>query len=247
MGWSSGEADKRADLGLAMFLATTALSEFWDKKQEILFLGRACLLQDRKEEWEALDYQVMPSPWDDRSRFDESVKYLDELGERMLDCMTSYLNDVHGIRHSKRYWRIVIGPWLLHHVHTVFDRYIHLKESFYRFPNLQTLVLDPGSFQVPRDIVDWVNWICGDLYNLQIYSQLIAGIGYTFPEKAMSARRFVPRKVRLRAWWEGLVKDQFRNGLNLLGQAIRSTVGPDENVALCDLSFSRRLTWELVK
>lgn len=34
-----------------MFLATTALSEFWDKDQEILFLGSWCLRYDRRSEW----------------------------------------------------------------------------------------------------------------------------------------------------------------------------------------------------
>src|SRR2546427_2927490 len=108
-----------------MFLATTALSEFWDKDQEILFLGSWCLRYDRRAEWESLKYQVMPCPWDDRKRFYDAAHYLDECGERILIQLTRYLNSVHGTSCSQRYWRILIGPWLIHYMHVAYDRYIH--------------------------------------------------------------------------------------------------------------------------
>ena len=43
-----------------MFLATTALSEFWDKGQETLFLGPWCRREDFRPEWEALRGEVLP-------------------------------------------------------------------------------------------------------------------------------------------------------------------------------------------
>ena len=58
-----------------MFLATTALTEFWDKNQKTLFLSSGCLPYGKRDEWESLDYQVMCSPWDDRRRFSEAVGY----------------------------------------------------------------------------------------------------------------------------------------------------------------------------
>ena len=74
-----------------MFLATTALSEFWDKDQEIICLGPWCLPYDRRSEWCSLNYHVLPSPWDDRERFYKAAQYLDEGYERLLEQLAGYL------------------------------------------------------------------------------------------------------------------------------------------------------------
>ena len=60
-----------------MFLATTALSEFWDPTEEMLCLGSWCLRYDRRAQWERLRYQVLPCPWDDRQRFYDAADFLD--------------------------------------------------------------------------------------------------------------------------------------------------------------------------
>src|SRR3990167_4408334 len=99
-----------------MFLATTALSEFWNKDEEILFLGSWCLRYDRRSDWQDITrYQVMPSPWDDRERFYSACQYVEECYERMLSHLTDYLNSAHRVSYNKRYWRILIGYWLFHY------------------------------------------------------------------------------------------------------------------------------------
>src|SRR5437870_3002631 len=110
-----------------MFLATTALSEFWDDKEEILFLGSWCLRQDRRSSWSGLRHRVLPSPWDDRDRFYKAAGMLDACGEQMLSLLADRLNTLHGIQAPPRYWRILIGPWLVHHLHVAYDRFIHLQ------------------------------------------------------------------------------------------------------------------------
>ncbi|MBI3636429.1 MAG: transferase, partial [Candidatus Rokubacteria bacterium] len=132
-----------------MFLATTALTDFWDTKERIVFLGSWCTRCDRRSQWATFEYEVMPSPWDDRERFYTAAEYLDECGERLLGQLASYLNAVHGVSHSLRYWRIVIGPWLLSYLHAVYDRYVHLNEAFRRYGDLDTIVLDPASYRTP--------------------------------------------------------------------------------------------------
>src|SRR5213593_2246507 len=103
-----------------MFLATTALSEFWDKRQPLLFLGSWCLRYDRRADWEGLRYKMLPSPWNDRKRFHEAAKYLDGVGERFLGHLVEYLNAAHRVSHGSRYWRVLIGPWLTYCLHAVY-------------------------------------------------------------------------------------------------------------------------------
>lgn len=231
-----------------VFLATTALSEFWEREQEVFFLGSWCLRYDKRSEWQSLRYQVMPSLWDDRKRFYQAAQYLDECGERLLDHLTDYLNSIHGVTYSQRYWRILVGPWLLHYLHVTYDRYVHLTEAFDRYPSLQTIMLDPRSFRVPRDTLEFVNCVCDDPYNLQIFSQLLQGMGYTFPAKTLR-----------NGWWEsgsataegdgkerGRIEEAAKWIFHRLAKSVfRRAKGRMGRVALCHMYIPSKAVWTL--
>ncbi len=170
-----------------MFLATTALSEFWDPRQEIVLLGQWCLRFDRREEWRGLKYETMPSPWADRMRFYDAVRYVDESSERMLGRLGPYLDSVHRVNHSPRYWRILIGPWLIHYLHALYDRYVHLTDAFNRYSELHTILLAPESFRVPSTLSDFIEGALDDHYNLQLYSQLLTGLGKRFATRTLQS------------------------------------------------------------
>jgi putative transferase (TIGR04331 family) len=175
-----------------VFLATTALSEFWNKNEEILFLGNWCRRGSRRAEWEGLEYKVLPSPWDDRDRFYEAARYVDGLYERLLRNLAEYLNAVNGQSYSHRYWRIVLGPWLLHFLHQFYDRYSHLLDAFRLDPHLQTLVPELQSFLGITDAkalasVTINDGDATDYYNLQICSQILSGMGKKFPTRVPEA------------------------------------------------------------
>ena len=177
-----------------MFLATTALSEFWEKDQEILFLGNWCRRGSRREEWERLKFHVLPCPWDDRRLFYEAVRYLEKVYERMLESLAEYLNAAHGVSHSLRYWRIVLGPWLLHFLHQYYDRYVHLTEADRHDPRFQTLVPALIPFLGIADAEELAVLTIGDGdevdgYNLQLYAQILSGMGKQFPVHVPSSSR----------------------------------------------------------
>lgn len=166
-----------------MFLATTALMEFWDRSQELLCLGTWCLRHDRRADWEGLQWQVLPCPWDDRERFNRAAQELDVVGERLLSCLADYLNAAHGVSHAVAYWRVLIGPWLLHYLHALYDRQVHLTEAFARYQDLATIVMDPASYRVPADTAEMVKYLGADAYNLQLYSQVLQEMGRQYPIK----------------------------------------------------------------
>lgn len=228
-----------------MFLATTALSEFWDKDQEIFFLGSWCLRYDRRTEWEGLKYQVMPSPWDDRKRFYDATQYLDEFGERILNCLTEYLNSIHGVCHSQRYWRILIGPWLFHYLHSAYDRYIHLKQAFSLYPDLKTVVLDPRDFKVPRDTLEAVDLLGDDLFNFQIFSQHILELGSSFADlQVIRCSAELVKKDRKKSFQE-LMRRPFRLGVRLVGDTIARVRRKGGRVGLWDMYWSRSRVWSI--
>lgn len=172
-----------------MFLATTALSEFWDTRRELIFLGEWCRRYDRRADWEGLNYRTMTSPWENHERFFAAMRDLDQCGERLIERLADYFNSVHRISRSRRYWRILIGPWLMHYTHTLYIHYVHLCEAFRQFPDLATWVMDPKSFRVPVDYEDFHQLHIHDENNLQLFSQLLDGMGYRFPAYPLNTGR----------------------------------------------------------
>jgi len=229
-----------------VFLATTALSEFWDKEQEIIFLGPWCLRDDRRHDWENLSYRVMTSPWEDRKRFYEVTQYLDEYAERILEQLTAYLNAVHGVSYSKRYWRIVVGPWLLHYLHTVYDRYVCLTKAFSAYPELKTVVLDPCSFRTPTNTIESQAWESDDPYNLQLFSHILSGMGYKFPTKTLDSEEWAENWYRpKRRPLVKLVKCLVNKILSHAGQANRLVSGNTGHAMLCHTGLPWYTVWTL--
>lgn len=186
---SSG--DPRAHGTDSPFLATTALRAFWDESGEPLFLSDWCLRGLTSAERAAAGGTVLANPWDDPARQREAWTVLDARYEQLLAALTVYLGDVHGVSHDRAYWRLLIGPWLLHYLHALHDRYIHLAQAFARHPAARTVVLDPADWRVPFDTLDLMFALRTDDFNLQIMSQLLDAMGYAFP-----ARRLPPPAPR---------------------------------------------------
>lgn len=160
-----------------MFLATTALSEFWDVQDEVLFLGPWCIPYSRRKDWQSLKFVVSENPWNNRERLTRAIAYTSAVRAHLLTELAAYLNEVHQVHHDKRYWNILLGAWLLYYVPDLYSRYISIKEAVGRYPNLRTLRLDPQQYHTPLDVSEYVNLYCSDHYPFQLYSQILESIG----------------------------------------------------------------------
>jgi putative transferase (TIGR04331 family) len=160
-----------------MFLATTALSEFWDKNQELLFLGQWCRLHGRRREWEGLRGRMLASPWEAPGALDRGAENISTLHEALLDFLTGFLNDAHGVRHESRYWRIILGPWLLGYTSAIVDHGLHLDRAFAAEPRLETWTLDPRDRRTPLDTADFATKVSSDSFQLQLYSEILESRG----------------------------------------------------------------------
>ena len=162
-----------------MFLATTALTEFWDRDSDpLLMLGAWCLRDDQRSRWERLPHTVLPCPWDDRVRFYRACGELDRIYEAILPWLGQALDGLHGgPPKSTRYWRIVVGPWLFRYLHALFDRYTCVRDALATDGNLRTWTLSPALFTTPFDTRDYIGLVLDDHYNLQIVSEVVAALG----------------------------------------------------------------------
>lgn len=164
----------------SIFLGTTALSEFWDRSAEkIVFLGQWCLRYDRREDWQGLNYEILPHPWEDREAMHRAAIYEEEVYEECLNLLGEFLGEVHGEPHGDTYWRIILGPWLINYIQALHERYLCLKQALAQYPRLRTIGLAASSFQTPRFFWDHILGSYGDAYNLQLYTGILQILGHS--------------------------------------------------------------------
>jgi len=169
-----------------MYLATTAIKEFWDPSQRMIFLGEWCRIYSHHQEWEGLNYKIMPYPWQSKEDFAAAFAYCDGLFERILPRLAKQLNMIHNTRYSTRYWRIVVGEWLWRYIQILYERYVCLKKAFRDYgEDLETKVLDTTSYSIAFDSDEFLEMCYTDHYNLQLYSLLLRYMGKDYPAQKM--------------------------------------------------------------
>jgi len=158
------------------FLITTPLEETWpnDSKTPVLFLGEWCRVHSRKERWSKMNAEVLPYHWNDNHILSNNCDYLNKLYEVILQDLHKLLNEIHGINHSLRYWRILVGPWLGSFIQVVFERWSMLKHAFEK-KNISgcKILLTDSTDVIPHDFLDWETLCANDNWNEALYSQLL--------------------------------------------------------------------------
>lgn len=164
-----------------MFLAVTPIEDFWDKTDDLLFIGPWCALYGRRAVWSGLRHRFLPDPWRDAARFDAALAYCRNSSSHIFHELTAYLNRVHGTTHEKRYWRLLLDPWLKIHLEQMYDHFTHVEDAFKFEPEARTILLDPECYETPRDMADFVRLMIGDRFHLQLFSQILAKRQSNFP------------------------------------------------------------------
>lgn len=158
-----------------MFLVTTTDGRTWKKDEKLLFLGEWCKLFVKREEWSKLDYEVLPYHWDDSKKLYMDYLYLNDLYEEILIEVSENLNKIHGVNHSVRYWRIIVGLWLLSFIFVLYDRYqsILTATEYTKVKNTLIIRADKTRY-IPQDFGVFSALATeSDEYNYYLYSRII--------------------------------------------------------------------------
>ncbi|NQU86423.1 MAG: hypothetical protein HQ541_11735 [Mariniphaga sp.] len=167
------------------YLATTAIEDFWNVKMPILFLGEWCKNSNRKSFWEQLNYTDVKSSLDKKEQVDEARLYTQDLFNNAIKTLTEKFNCLHKENYSKRYWEIVLGPWLKWYINTVYTRYVNLKDVINNYEPFTTTLLSKEEHITPIDTRSFRNLSQTDTYNLQIYSRIFETLGMNYPTKSL--------------------------------------------------------------
>src|SRR3989338_6080963 len=172
------------------FLATTAISNFWDIKSDILLLGPWCLTEENSKKLiDYPSYSIVPSPWESAGKIKDAAEYAQNIYKEILPLLADKMNLLHGISRPNRYWQILLVPWLLHFIESLYERYSRINNTLRLFPNFYTNIL-PAEM---RSLISWETQdflsirgkVNDDWYNLKLFSRII---DYLCPDKSVVVR-----------------------------------------------------------
>ena len=160
---------------LKRFLITTADEGTWRRDRPVLFLGEWCRLYDRRDAWENLDAEVVPFHWDDRQTLDRDCERVQAFYEQLLCWTTAALNEHHQTDRSSRYWRILLGPWLIMFTYALFDRWTTVRRATEDYQIDETLICDiaPATMIPPEPVgslyqdTTWNHYMIGKVIQWQ--------------------------------------------------------------------------------
>ena len=152
-------------------LVTSALKDTRLNNNSDLFLGSWCL--NHSEEKSFLS-SVVNYHWDDRNKLKDDHIVIQKLYKDFIEILSLRLNLHHKTNFSKRYWEILIGPWLNWFICIIFDRFYMLSTAFeeYDITSYSHISTKTDSF-IPIDMSDFVEMVDQDLWNQNIFQDLI--------------------------------------------------------------------------
>ena len=158
-------------------LVTTAIEETWGngENEKIIFLGEWCKEYSAKSSWDGRKNAVVDFYCRDRNKFEIDHDYLEQFYERLLASLTITLNHYHNVDYSIRYWRIVLGPWLLTYVPAVWNRWESLRIAFEEYEFDETILLNPDiEYEAPSSHLNAMALIAhSHLWNHMLYARIL--------------------------------------------------------------------------
>ncbi len=162
--------------GTPRFLITTADERSWRTDRPILFLGKWCCEYTRRSEWAGLDAALVPEYGWDEGQQDTDFAYVQRLYEELLIELSEALNRYHGTGRSLRYWRILLGPWLLTFTSILFNRWATIRLAVRNFEISGSVLLElPVGQTIPSDFNDFAQKYLSHTWNHAIYGRILSG------------------------------------------------------------------------
>ena len=173
-----------------MFLATTAIEEFWNPEEKILFLGPWCEVYSEKTRLPGLlknGWETLPPVLAEPEEVERAFDYCRVICKTALTFLSRELDRFLALGKDETYYHIILGNWLAAFINQVYDRYKALDKVHKSYPGIHTYILDPSYYPVPWDHDDFMNESARDYLNLVMFSQLIREMEFDFTEKVPRA------------------------------------------------------------
>ncbi len=147
------------------------------------YLGEWCLSTDSL--WDRQNTApVLPYPWDDPSAKAVAFEESNRLYETLLHHLASSLTRLHGRDLPVRYWRILLGPWLMAEVHVLYDIYECLRAAREKWGPLKGIGLSREDFfDLPDFSSPSIARVFGAHFHAQMTTQLMERMEFPIERK----------------------------------------------------------------
>ncbi len=226
---------------MSYYLATTGISEIWNFESELLLLGPWCLNAKNRNILKDKKYIRISSPFKPAEKIKASSDYCQHIYEKMLPQLAEKLNCIHKVSFPVKYWRVLLGPWLLHFIGVFYERYRRMENALELYPDLVTHVLPYEECRpVSCDTSNFINnKIHDDLYNLKLFSLIAYDL---CPEKITETRCPVDLKGYQRKYpWKRRILNYFLNHFLAGGTTVLSDMYHLTTLDKIRLKMNRRL------
>jgi putative transferase (TIGR04331 family) len=181
---------------LKSFLVTTPLKETWPSKdKKIVLLGDWCTLYDDHKFLNDYKYTISEYHWNDRSKLKGDFDYLNLLFEKILPSLALKFNKIHKVNYDIRYWKIILGPWLMVFLSISFDRWESIRLCFEKFSINKTIqLLLNEKDMTPVCMKDFSDKIETDEWNHYLFSEIINYVGYKIEIEKINQNKVLNNK-----------------------------------------------------
>lgn len=114
-------------------LALTPDEETWSASKTNLLLTEWCRPYNKKSIWNRPEC-VLADPYGmSKRQRDEDHDIARRIESRMFPVVCDILNETHQTSHSHRFWKIILGFWMFHHINVITNRYRALSQALSRY------------------------------------------------------------------------------------------------------------------
>jgi putative transferase (TIGR04331 family) len=156
------------------YLITTADERTWKFDRPVVFLGEWCRKYNRKYLWQDMDAVIAPPYGLSQEKKNADHIEARALEEKLFLILYRALNRHHGVQHSARFWRIVLGHWLQRYVDVMLNRVRTLEHCLQTYHiSGTTTFLDDNYALAPLDSYDAILMFNDDRWNNELYVRIL--------------------------------------------------------------------------
>ena len=215
------------------FIILSAEEALWpDPSRLSYFLNDGCKLYTRKTQWERYNAQTLSAPLSQPTTFKKVRQEHIDLVPSICKILGTQLNKLHKRNYSSKYWDTLLYFWVSRFLSALQDRYQNILGIQDRFKDWESYVLHDQCFQSFDTMEEQLHSIPeSETFNLQIYTQLLKKMGYSFQAKTVNHTLGPTKKAKPKL---GIAKAILFWGLRLLakipGRRLFFLVGLDTKI-----------------
>ena len=158
---------------MSRHLITTDDESTWKFDRPVVFLGKWCLNESRREVWQSLDYSVV-DPVSIEHALTDLYRQAQILNSHLSSDLASALNSFHGLTFSNRYWKVITGPWLRSFCDNLIFRWAYINQAISEFnANESHSNFDDAQLgSHPRNFLEYRNSQKQQAWNQFVYSKM---------------------------------------------------------------------------